>query len=223
MKYSVLACDYDGTLASHGVVAPGTVGVLVQLKARGIGLVLVTGRQLKELQAIFPQLDEFHRVVAENGAVLYRPETKELRLLATPPPQKFIEVLKQLGVAPLATGHVIIATWEPQHSKVLEAIRLLGAEMQVIFNKGAVMVLPSGVNKASGLACALRELQVDPAQVVAVGDAENDHALLDSCGCGAAVANAIPALKEHADWIAQASNGAGVAELIDDFIRRGFW
>jgi hydroxymethylpyrimidine pyrophosphatase-like HAD family hydrolase len=84
----------------------------------------------------------------------------------------------------------------------------------VIFNKGAVMVLPSGVNKASGLSAALRELNVEPDRVAAVGDAENDHALLRFCGCGAAVANALPALKASADVVLQGAIGVGVCEFI---------
>jgi len=87
--------------------------------------------------------------------------------------------------------------------------------MQVIFNKGSVMVLPSGVNKATGLKAALAELKIAPENVVAVGDAENDHALLELCGCGAAVANALPMLRARADIDLQADHGAGVVELIN--------
>ena len=49
------------------------------------------------------------------------------------------------------SGRCIVATWEPHERHVLETIRDLGLELQVIFNKGAVMVLPSGINKATGL------------------------------------------------------------------------
>jgi hydroxymethylpyrimidine pyrophosphatase-like HAD family hydrolase len=110
---------------------------------------------------------------------------------------------------------VIVATFEPHETTVLEVIRDLGLERQVIFNKGAVMILPSGVNKASGLREALSELAIDPSDTVGVGDAENDHALLELCGIGAAVANALPALKARADYVAKADHGAGVAEIID--------
>jgi hypothetical protein len=105
---------------------------------------------------------------------------------------------------------------------VLEVIRDLGLEMHVVFNKGAVMALPSGVNKASGMAAALRELNLSPHNVIGVGDAENDHAFLERCECAVAVANALPALKEKADWVTRSSEGEGVTELIrqlqaDDF------
>ena len=96
-------------------------------------------------------------------------------------------------------GRVIIATWEPHETVVLQTIRDLGLELEVIFNKGSVMILPTGVNKASGLRSALKDLGLTTEQVVAVGDAENDHAFLSCAGCGVAVANALPALKERAD------------------------
>jgi hydroxymethylpyrimidine pyrophosphatase-like HAD family hydrolase len=121
-------------------------------------------------------------------------------------------------VKPLSVGRVVVATREPRHTIVLEVIRQLGLELQVIFNKGAVMVLPAGVTKATGVRAALKELDLDPLQVAAVGDAENDHALLNLCGFSAAVANAVPALKEHAAWVAPSANGAGVVQLVEQLL-----
>jgi hypothetical protein len=118
-------------------------------------------------------------------------------------------------VTPLEAGRVILATREPYETAVLAAIRDLGLEMHVVFNRGAVMVLPSGVNKATGLESALTELQLSPHNVVGIGDAENDHAFLDRCGCAVAVENALPVLKERADLVTQRPEGAGVRELID--------
>ena len=54
--------------------------------------------------------------------------------------------------------------------------------------------------------------------MVAVGDAENDHAFLDTSEFSVAVANALPALKEHADWVTCGANGAGVGELIEELV-----
>ena len=92
---------------------------------------------------------------------------------------------------------MIVATWEPHEKTVLETIRDCGLELQVIFNKGAVMVLPAGVNKATGLRAALAELNLSPHNAVGVGDAENDHAFLSICECSVAVANALPAVKDE--------------------------
>jgi hydroxymethylpyrimidine pyrophosphatase-like HAD family hydrolase len=170
---------------------------------------------LPELIEICPVISLFEWVVAENGGLLYRPATREIRPLAVPPPPEFVQTLRDRGVSPCSKGEVIVSTWEPHEKTVLATIRDLGLELQVIFNKGAVMILPSGVNKATGLAQALAEMQVSPQNAVAVGDAENDHALLASCGIGAAVANATESLKKEANLVLSNGNGAGVGELIE--------
>jgi hypothetical protein len=220
MRYLALACDYDGTLATDGRVPAITLEAIPRLRASGRKLVLVTGRELDDLIAVFPHVDICEWVVAENGAVLYRPATREEKCLAEPPPPVFIQELRKRRVAPLSIGRVIVATWQPHETTVLEAIRDLGLERQVIFNKGAVMVLPSGVNKATGLRAALAELELSAHNVVGVGDAENDHAFLEVCECAVAVANALPMVKDHADLVTQADHGAGVMELIDGLVER---
>ena len=214
MRYHALAADYDGTLAHHGRIDEPTWAALRRLRESGRKAIMVTGRELDELLALLPAPEVFDRIVAENGAVVYAPATRDLRALAPAPPPEFVEELHRRGVQGLAVGRVIVATWEPYQDTVLHAIRDLGLELQVIFNKGAVMVLPSGVNKASGLSAALAELGLSPHNVVAVGDAENDHALLELCECGVAVANALPSLQQHADLVTRADHGTGVAELI---------
>lgn len=215
MRYHALACDYDGTIARHGALDEPTVAALKRVRASGRKLLLVTGRELDDLQAICPHLDLFHRVVAENGALLYVPESKEVKRLALAPAAEFVARLQARRVTPLAVGHTIVATTEPHEATVLDVIREMGLELQVIFNKGAVMVLPAGVNKASGLAVALHQLDLSPHNVVGVGDAENDHAFLAVCECAAAVANALPTLRERVDFVAPSEAGVGVAELID--------
>ena len=214
MRYRVLACDYDGTIAQGSAVAAATLGALERLKASGRTLVLVTGRQLLDLIRVFPEVERFDRIVAENGGVLYDPATQKERVLAEPPPRQLLAELRARGVTPLDSGSVVIATWEPNETVVLTAIRDLGLEHQVIFNKGAVMVLPPGVNKASGLLAALDELAMSPHEVVGVGDAENDHAFVALCEARVAVANALPTLKEQVDLVTEGDHGAGVAELI---------
>src|SRR5262245_3196608 len=113
MHYQALACDYDGTLAHDGIVDRDVAGALDRCRDAGRRLLLVTGRELRELQAIFERLDLFDYVVAENGALLYRPATGEERLLAGAPPDAFIQALRTRGVDPLALGHAIVATRSP--------------------------------------------------------------------------------------------------------------
>ena len=181
----------------------------------GRRLILVTGRELPDLLTVFPHIALFDRVVAENGAVVHCPATREEKLLGEPPPAPFVRALRERGVSPIAVGRVIVATWKPHETTVLEVIRDLGLELHVTFNKEAVMVLPAGLSKATGLAEALRELGLSAHNVVGVGDAENDHAFLRLSECRVAVSNALPMLKDAADLVTRGEEGAGVRELIE--------
>jgi HAD superfamily hydrolase (TIGR01484 family) len=199
-------------------VDDATLAALERVRTSRRKLILVTGRQLADLREVFPRLELFDRVVVENGAVLYRPSDRLERSLAEPPPEIFVEALRRRKVSPVSVGRVIVATWVPHETAVLDAIRELGLELQVIFNKGAVMVLPSGVNKATGMDAALLELGLSRHETVGVGDAENDHAFLARCECSVAVANALEPLKERADFVTVGERGAGVIELIGQLV-----
>jgi hydroxymethylpyrimidine pyrophosphatase-like HAD family hydrolase len=218
MRYFALACAYDGTLACNGSIDAATVAALEQVRASGRQLLLVTGREVDDLLQICPHTHLFDRIVAENGAVLYTPSSGTARPLGERPPEVFVSALRARDVRPLTVGRVMVTTWHPHEHTVLATIRDLGLELQVIFNKGAVMVLPSGVNKATGLKAALAELGLSPHNVVSIGDAENDHALLSLCECAVAVANAVPLLQAQADWVTQRDHGGGVIECITELL-----
>lgn len=215
MRYQVFATDYDGTLAAHGQVDPAMSDRLRQLKATGRRLVLVTGREMRQLVLAFPDYGLFDFVVAENGGLIVDCATGEEIALGPPPDASFIRLLEQRGVHPLSVGKVILATWEPHEGTVIEAIKSAGNELQVIFNKGAVMILPPGINKATGLLTLLHRLHLSIHNTVAIGDAENDLSLLQAAECAVAVANALPSVKAQADWVTTEPQGAGVAQLID--------
>jgi HAD superfamily hydrolase (TIGR01484 family) len=218
MRFLTLATDYDGTLARDGRVADETWAAVRRLRDSGRKLVLVTGREVDDLRQVCPCLDRFDRIVAENGGVLYHPATGEQRLLAPAPPPEFVQALSECGVTHLSLGATIVATVKPFETVALEVIRDLGLELQVIFNKESVMIVASGVNKATGLKAALEELGQSPHNVAGIGDAENDHAFLELCECSAAVANALPMLKKHADLVMTGEDGHGVTELIDKLL-----
>lgn len=221
MRYLVLATDYDGTLAERGATEEATFAALERFRSRGGRPILVTGRELADLRQVMPRLDLFERIVAENGGLLYDPQTGRERMLAEPVDLDLVSALRAQGVQPLSAGRTIVATVVPHELTVIETIRALGLELHVLFNKGAVMILPSGVNKATGLGAALDELELSPHNTAAIGDAENDHALLQFSGLSVAVANAIPALRVHADIVTTGSCGAGVRELVNRLLDEG--
>lgn len=216
MRCRAIASDYDGTLAENGRVRDDVLDALRRFKESGRSVILVTGRVLPELREVCPELDVFDAIVAENGAVLYVPGEDEAECpLCDAPPAELERMLAMRGVSRVVRGRVIVATWKPYDETVVEIIREHALALEVIFNKGAVMILPAGVTKATGLARALERLGLDAGSVVGVGDAENDHVLLEACGVGAAVANATPDLKASADLVLGRERGEGVRELVE--------
>ncbi|HET7219566.1 MAG TPA: HAD family hydrolase [Vicinamibacterales bacterium] len=221
MRFRALATDYDGTIAFDGCVDDITIAALQRARAEGVRLIMVTGRELTDLFNTFEHADLFERIVAENGAVIYEPATRTVSSIAPPPPPALVERLQEASV-PLSVGHSIVATVEPYEHQVLAAIRDLGLEWHVIFNKGSVMALPADITKATGLAPALAALDLAPEHVVGVGDAENDQAFLRMCGLAVAVDNALPAVKEIAHVVTAGARGAGVTELIERMLAGEF-
>ena len=214
MRYLALATDYDGTIAQDGLVDAPTIAALERLRASGGAVILVTGRDQEELSCCMKRLDLFDLVVAENGALLFRPADGEAWELAEPPSESFLECLRANEVKPLQVGRCIVSTAAANQHLVEFAIDQAGSGLRIILNKQSLMVLPEGVDKASGLKAALAKLEIPPAQTVAVGDAENDLPMLLLCGLKVAVENAVPMLKQAAALVTMASSGAGVAELI---------
>jgi HAD superfamily hydrolase (TIGR01484 family) len=218
MRYLALAVDYDGTAASDNTLSDAAALAIGRLRTSGRRVVLVTGRRVSDLLRVCPKIALFDLVVAENGAVIYDPQRREEVPLVSPLPARFAEQLRSRGVSPVEVGSVIVATHDPHGAAMLEVVRELGLEVQVMFNRGAVMALPPGVNKATGLDVALRKLGLSRHEVVGIGDAENDHSMLEYCECGVAVANAVDSLKLEAAFVTRGADGTGVAELADELI-----
>jgi hydroxymethylpyrimidine pyrophosphatase-like HAD family hydrolase len=218
MRYLALVVDYDNTLADGGRVAGFVREALVRLRESGRYAILVTGRRLDDVLARCACSDCFDYVIAENGAVAYRPATRERQRLAEPIPGNFVAALRSRGVSPLEIGEVTVATHEAARASVLECIRETGLELHMVFDRRAVIVLPPGVNKATGMKFALRRLGLSQHEAVGVGDAENDHSFLRLAECPVAVANAIDSIKQAAAFVTNAPAGEGVRELIDQLV-----
>lgn len=215
MKLSAFALDYDGTIAKDGAFDPDVRQAIAEVRRRGILVVLVTGRRLAHLRESAGSLDCFDMVVAENGAVLESPSSGRHAVVGHPPPPAFLDALRQFAV-PFDTGEVIVEADATHAIAILRAIRSLELPLVLSFNRSRVMVLPPAVSKSTGLRQALHTLRVSLHNTVGIGDAENDHDLLDACEAGAAVEWGSRALCAVADDVIRGAPGRAVA----DYIRR---
>jgi len=206
-----VALDLDGTLTENDHLA-GAAMAAIKASRDERRMILVTGRIFDDLEAVFPGLwREFDALVTENGAVLH---TRSAAWpLASPVDPAVGRALAERGVVTRA-GRVLLALAGDDAATAVNVITGLGLDYQVVHNRGAAMVLPAGVTKATGLLAALDELGLSAHNTIAAGDAENDLALLQAAEVGAAVANAVPSVAAHADLHLGSRNGAGVAELL---------
>ncbi len=213
MRHRVLACDFDGTLATEGVCSEATVEALGRVAATGIHLVLVTGRTRVELEDVFDPGSLFEAIVLENGAVVLDAATGQEQLLAPRVPNGLVAELQRAGVVPLVVGRVLCSTSWSQEAKLSAAIARLGVDRLVVRNRASAMVMPQGINKRTGIEAALRAIGEPPSATVAVGDGENDIPLFAVAGVSVAVANAIDAVKARADVVLTEPNGKGIQAL----------
>lgn len=220
MYCRVLACDFDGTIADDGRIAPEVATALSNARARGIVVILVTGRVLEDLRLAEVDLGSFDAVVAENGAVVCLPGQARAIQLGTSPPERFFGELRARGI-PFHVGAVVVGVSDSHAPQVLELVRTFGLDCQLIFNRAALMLLPSGVSKATGVRRALEELGRSEHNMIAFGDAENDLPLLTAAQLGVAARGAVPALGAVADDRISQPGGAGVAQYIRRLLERG--
>lgn len=213
----VLAFDLDGTLIENGGVDPETIDRLHQAKLSGLNLILVTGRTLDSLFAELQVHELCEAIIAENGAVVYFPRREAVVLPFGRLDPVILQSLEATGV-PLGRGMAIAATSVPYDVVVMETLRKRRSAVMIEYNREALMLLPAGATKGSGLLYALQELGYSPHNVVAFGDAENDLSLLEVAELGVAVANAQPALKSVADTVLSLPDGAGLREFIKDLM-----
>jgi hydroxymethylpyrimidine pyrophosphatase-like HAD family hydrolase len=218
MRFKAVAADYDRTLANDGQVSKKTLKMLVGVRESGRKLILITGREIESLGSVCPDLSFFDLIVAENGALLYWPSTGEEKPLCKIASAEFVEALKRSGANPLSVGRCVVATVRPYEVAAHEAARRLSLDLQVIFNRESVMVLPAGVDKGTGFRAALAELHLPSESVLGIGDGENDYAFLNFCGFSVAVANAIPRLKEQVHMVTSGKNGTGVVEVLQKLL-----
>lgn len=212
MKFGVLALDYDGTIARDGVLDPAVREAIAQVRARGIAVVIVSGRILSELEQVAGDLHFVDAVVAENGGVLWFPSGHS-RLIAASSSIRFLQELSRRGLE-FRAGQCVVELDAAAAPQVLSIIREQEMPLVLLFNRSRLMVLPQGVSKGIGLREALVTLRLSVHNAMGIGDAENDHDLLGTCELGVAVGWGSKILQKVADHVLQGDGPHAVAPFI---------
>jgi hydroxymethylpyrimidine pyrophosphatase-like HAD family hydrolase len=220
VKLSVLALDYDGTIARGDQLDAAVRDAIADARIHGITVLLVTGRILQELRRVAGDLHFVDGVIAENGAVVHFPDSGHTSLLAPAVPDAFLTEMQQRRIAG-TPGQCLVDGAATDAGRVLEVIQTLELPLVLAFNRGRVMTLPQGVSKATGLHVALDMLRLSARNAVAIGDAENDHALLQLAEVGAAVQWGSAALRSAADVVLPGTGPPAVAEYVRQLVAGG--
>lgn len=222
MKLRVLALDYDGTIATDGRMHPDVRGAIADARQQGVAVALVTGRRVSDLRRAVGDLDCFDVVVAENGAVLEFPASGRHVLLTHPPREAFVEALRRRGVQ-FEVGEAVVGADASFAPAALEVLRRLEQPLILAFNRGSLMILPQAVSKSTGLRQALASLRLSVHNAVGIGDAENDHDLLDACEVGVAVGWGSAGLRAVADEVIEGSGPAAVAGYVRRILKQAWF
>ncbi len=213
-QVDALAMDLDGTLTSGGQpLRPELVEAMKRLRESGTRLILVTGRCSVEALRITGE-GLFDATVAENGAVLAVGATREPQA----PVDWAGERARLLRQFDEGCEEVIISS---SIENLALARSLVSTLAQVQVNKDRLMIVPSGVDKGTGLSAALKRLNLSPGRTACVGDGENDMPMFEISGLKVALANSVDELKQRADYVANGSDGEGTMEAIRDLFLGG--
>jgi len=81
-------------------------------------------------------------------------------------------------------------------------------------------IFPSGCNKDVGIRILAEKYNIAHEDTVAIGDSDNDVAMIEYAHIGIAVANAMEVLKEKADYITKSNDEDGPAIVLKKILEK---
>ena len=224
LKKKTFAVDIDGTITLNGMgtIHLGALSKLRSLKDEGHNVVLVTGRSSVEgyLLSIFGGLT--HLAVGENGGCITFGDKIQHKLIgnkgecihALATIQSKLDVnIKEKPVFPRMTEVVLERTFEIEHAKKIVDENNLNVNLT---DSGyAYHINSKHVDKGSGFLDALKILETDVDDAIAIGDSETDIPLFKVIKNNIAVSNSTENLKKLAKIITTKKSGEGVLEGLD--------
>jgi HAD superfamily hydrolase (TIGR01484 family) len=214
MKVSVVALDFDGTIADgNGQIDRDVIEAILELRRSGIAVLIVTGRRLEHLREGVGDLRIVDAVVTENGALIVFPSNGRTIFVGRKASKALQAEFSKLQLN-FTAGECVIEMEASDAAAALQIIRKLELPLTLQFNRSRLMVLPQGISKGIGLREALAAMRLSPHNTLAIGDAENDHELLNTAEVGAAVAWGSQALCDIADDVIKGGGAPDVARYL---------
>ncbi|NTU99784.1 MAG: phosphoglycolate phosphatase [Methanoregulaceae archaeon] len=222
-----LVTDIDGTLTDrHRRIHTGAITRIRNLCDHNIIVVLASGNTSCFMDAVSRMIGTQGGFVAENGGVYRAALGSELRVIGNQAAVR--EALKVLTAYYEKKG-ISLDLFSPSYrfsdlafartvpvDEVREVVRDFPVE--VLDTGFAIHIQEAGMSKGLAFLNLSGELGLDPADFLAIGDAENDSELIRYAGIGVAVGNAPPDLASAADYVTQKKYGEGFVEAIERYM-----
>lgn len=136
--------------------------------------------------------------------------------------QSRVTYLDDLSAYPISEPIYKVGLWVPEArvESITEGFNqtFKGQLVAVTSGYGSIDILPQGIHKAWGLKQVLTCLDIEPEQVMAFGDSDNDIEMLNYVGYSYAMENATDKVKAVAKYMAPSHLEAGVLQVIEEYI-----
>jgi phosphoglycolate phosphatase (TIGR01487 family) len=222
LSIKAFAIDIDGTLTENGsgMIYLPAVSKMRFLEKIGYRVFFVTGRSSIEAYILSVFLGMTRVAVGENGGVVSNGPSDHTILGNKELCLKGYEILRQClsnvdtkPVFPRMSEVVLQRTFDiKEGKKILKENKL---DLDIVDSKYAFHINELGVNKAKGLDLALKFLNIEPEEVVAIGDSETDISVFGICGLSIALGHSDDAVKVHANHVVNGKEGVGLCDAID--------
>ena len=233
MAIKLIAIDMDGTLLlPDHTISPAVKNAIAAARARGVNVVLTTGRPYA---GVHNYLKELHMeqpgdyCITYNGALVQKAAdgSTVAQTALSYDDYRFLEKLsREVG------SHFHAMDPNTQFLKVMmidepaildQAIARIPQEVKEKYTvlKSApyfLEILDKRVNKGTGVKSLADVLGIKPEEIMAIGDQENDIAMIEYAGVGVAMDNAIPSVKEVANFVTKSNLEDGVAFAIEKYV-----
>ena len=221
MNIKAFAVDIDGTLTENGngMIFLPAVSKMRFLEKIGYRVFFVTGRSSVEAYVLSVFLGITRVAVGENGGVVSKGPSEHTILGNKDLCLKGYEILKQSlsvdikPVFPRLSEVVLQRTFDIEEGKNI--LKEKGMKLDIVDSKYAFHINELGVNKARGLNLALGFLNIEPKEVVAIGDSETDIPVFRNCGLSIALGHSDDEVKVHANHVVVGKEGVGLCDAID--------
>lgn len=246
MKYKALIMDLDDTTVVHGRqnLPSARVTTAIMLAKEQLHVSIATARTLKDSMAIINHLALTGPCVCTNGTQVYDPVQKKVIhevILPQDVISPIVDLCKKYQFQVIIYDGVKDSVYDgsQSHEKILtiyipevpsrridEYVKTFSIDPRIhvqkltAWNKEymSLDISSSAASKLHGIVHVAEVLDIKTEEIIGVGDGYNDFSLLMACGLKIAMGNAVPELKEIADFIAPTVYDDGVATVIEKFI-----